>query len=681
MPAPPNARGFVATSAFWSLGPTDQQRFRSGWWDAYDALAPAGGRASRNEAYALGRAEYFEHFAANAAGRTVVQLIERPLTELKDHPKNKRPFTKETVAAMRGMIERQGLLQPLVVTADGTTLSGHRRRWALEAMGRTTAPCLVVEGDEARSLEVLLASNEGIEAIDPMAESENVATLLALPGWTLDGVADALGKPRGWVARRARLRDLTPALRKRLKERCPIWSIDWIARLAALPRAAQEELAKDQWTLDDIFEERDLIALLSDHMKILGAAAWDLEDAALVPKAGACTACPKTTLSQPGLFDDQEVKLAAQARCLDGVCWTQKRDAHVAAQLAKAKDEHNELLVVDAMAHAAQKPKALQDVNTLRDHQVQVVSGKTKGAIAAAIVGDDGGVKVCHVLREFKGASAAGQAKRDPTRTPKEDKSPAVRLKESKAAIDKRRKGCVVDAVREAIEDEKLAAPSFTTIRELLFFYQVERDYGRDDRAKVEREAKDDLKLARAVWDRMCSDVAHHLKRFSAGNLDFQYEEARWLAPRVGLDVEELEAQAREDVPAPKWWATLPPSTATKPRAKGAKKTKRAGRDPAPVAGTCSKCGCTEAAACDDGAGGGCHWVNKERTLCSSCGPMPVGGGWPKPAKSRAAAKTPKAAKPRKKHKNPWANMTVEQKAERVRKMLAGGPRGQTATG
>jgi hypothetical protein len=31
--------------------------------------------------------------------------------------------------------------------------------------------------------------------------------------------------------------------------------------------------------------------------------------------------------------------------------------------------------------------------------------------------------------------------------------------------------------------------------------------------------------------------------------------------------------------------------------------------------GTCSKCGCTDAEACE----GGCCWVDAEHTLCSAC--------------------------------------------------------------
>jgi hypothetical protein len=52
-------------------------------------------------------------------------------------------------------------------------------------------------------------------------------------------------------------------------------------------------------------------------------------------------------------------------------------------------------------------------------------------------------------------------------------------------------------------------------------------------------------------------------------------------------------------------------------------------------------------------------------------GGLPVKRGPGRPPKSSYAT-APVARKPRKKRRNPWASMTSEQKADRVRKMLAG---------
>lgn len=51
-------------------------------------------------------------------------------------------------------------------------------------------------------------------------------------------------------------------------------------------------------------------------------------------------------------------------------------------------------------------------------------------------------------------------------------------------------------------------------------------------------------------------------------------------------------------------------------------------------------------------------------------GGLPVKRGPGRPPKSSYAAAAP--AKPKKRRKNPWASMSAEQKADRVRKMLAG---------
>ena len=53
-------------------------------------------------------------------------------------------------------------------------------------------------------------------------------------------------------------------------------------------------------------------------------------------------------------------------------------------------------------------------------------------------------------------------------------------------------------------------------------------------------------------------------------------------------------------------------------------------------------------------------------------GGLPVKRGPGRPPKSSYASSAPVARKPRKKRRNPWASMTADQKADRVRKMLAG---------
>lgn len=52
-------------------------------------------------------------------------------------------------------------------------------------------------------------------------------------------------------------------------------------------------------------------------------------------------------------------------------------------------------------------------------------------------------------------------------------------------------------------------------------------------------------------------------------------------------------------------------------------------------------------------------------------GALPVKRGPGRPPKSSYAISAP-SAKPKKKRRNPWAHMSAEQKADRVRKMLAG---------
>jgi hypothetical protein len=75
----------------------------------------------------------------------------------------------------------------------------------------------------------------------------------------------------------------------------------------------------------------------------LAKAPFSLDDAALLPAAGACSACPKRTGAAPDLYTDLDAKRDC---CTDPECWDRKVKSHVTAvtrenpALAKLSDEH-----------------------------------------------------------------------------------------------------------------------------------------------------------------------------------------------------------------------------------------------------------------------------------------------------------------------------------------------------
>lgn len=80
---------------------------------------------------------------------------------LKPHPKNESIYGKEPdlPADFLSSIERLGILQPLVVKADGTVISGHRRLAAAKSLGIEEVPVLIgnyeSDLDEIEALVIL----------------------------------------------------------------------------------------------------------------------------------------------------------------------------------------------------------------------------------------------------------------------------------------------------------------------------------------------------------------------------------------------------------------------------------------------------------------------------------------------------------------------------------------------
>jgi ParB family chromosome partitioning protein len=81
--------------------------------------------------------------------------------ELKPHPKNSSIYGEdEDVTELIEAIRKSGWIKALVVTKDGTIISGHRRWKALLALGWQSVPVEVREfRDEAAELEALLVEN------------------------------------------------------------------------------------------------------------------------------------------------------------------------------------------------------------------------------------------------------------------------------------------------------------------------------------------------------------------------------------------------------------------------------------------------------------------------------------------------------------------------------------------
>jgi ParB/RepB/Spo0J family partition protein len=144
---------------------------------------------------------------------TVEHVLDVPLDRLAAHPRNVRRQLGDLKDLTRSIRER-GIETPLVVLpADGAgthhVVAGHRRRAAAEAVGLTSAPCIVRDfADEADVVLSMLAENtqrsDGLNVVD---EAQALAALIDLRGGTVSArkLAAAVGHSEAWVRTRLAL--------------------------------------------------------------------------------------------------------------------------------------------------------------------------------------------------------------------------------------------------------------------------------------------------------------------------------------------------------------------------------------------------------------------------------------------------------------------------------------------
>ena len=81
-----------------------------------------------------------------AAGR--VQVIYRPISELKLDPKNPRAHSPRQVRQIARSIETFGFNVPVLIDASGKVIAGHGRILACQLLGHTEVPTISPRASE-----------------------------------------------------------------------------------------------------------------------------------------------------------------------------------------------------------------------------------------------------------------------------------------------------------------------------------------------------------------------------------------------------------------------------------------------------------------------------------------------------------------------------------------------------
>jgi ParB/RepB/Spo0J family partition protein len=143
-----------------------------------------------------------------------------PTASLRPNPLNPRgrldPADVDQLAAsIVAHAAHGGILQPLLITPDGTVVAGHRRLAAARRVGLAEVPVIVRALSPVEVLEIQLTEN--LQRSDLTAIEEGRAyTHLLEAGATLAGIARAVGVPASRVRERLALLDLDERVQQRV---------------------------------------------------------------------------------------------------------------------------------------------------------------------------------------------------------------------------------------------------------------------------------------------------------------------------------------------------------------------------------------------------------------------------------------------------------------------------------
>ncbi|HEY4070340.1 MAG TPA: ParB/RepB/Spo0J family partition protein [Sphingomicrobium sp.] len=142
------------------------------------------------------------------------------IARIKRNPNQPRiRFDEATLAELAESIRERGVLQPILLRADGEDymiVAGERRWRAAQQAQLHTIPAIVRDIDESTIAELALIENIQREDLNPLEEAEGYKQLIKKHGHTQDNVGQLVHKSRSHVANLLRLLDLPEFVRQSL---------------------------------------------------------------------------------------------------------------------------------------------------------------------------------------------------------------------------------------------------------------------------------------------------------------------------------------------------------------------------------------------------------------------------------------------------------------------------------
>lgn len=162
--------------------------------------------------------EQEESIADGEAHVTIKSVVQRrtdevPIDAVSPNPDQPRTnFKKESLEELAASIQKDGLLQPILVRLLGSQkyqiIAGERRWQACKLVGLKTVPVRIKDADDDQALELALVENVQRSDLNPIEEAYGYRRMMERRNLTQSEVAQAMSKGRSTVANALRLLEL-----------------------------------------------------------------------------------------------------------------------------------------------------------------------------------------------------------------------------------------------------------------------------------------------------------------------------------------------------------------------------------------------------------------------------------------------------------------------------------------
>ncbi len=150
------------------------------------------------------------------------KIVEIALDEIKKNPYQPRTyFNEEKLNELKESIEKNGLLQPIIVkkaVKGYYIIAGERRYRAFELLDRKEIPAIIKEMTDEEMMVFAVLENLQREDLSTLEESESYRNLMDKMSLTQEELAKKLGKSRPYIANSLRLLKLPTEIKNKLEQ-------------------------------------------------------------------------------------------------------------------------------------------------------------------------------------------------------------------------------------------------------------------------------------------------------------------------------------------------------------------------------------------------------------------------------------------------------------------------------